>query len=146
MSSGNQQAERHKATVRALVDAVNAGNFDALGDLVAPDVRRHSAATTGVTVENLDQFTAFLHQDLSAVPDAQQEIVLMLSEGDFVAVLARYRGTQRGQFGPFPPSHKPVDLPFIGILRLAGGRVAEIWVEWDNLNALVQLGHFTPPT
>lgn len=145
MPDGQAHADRNKAVVRSFVEAVNARRFGALDALMAPDVRRHSAATPGVTVGNLDQFKAFLHQDLCAVPDAQQEIVLMLAEGDLVALLARYRGTQHGQFGPFPPSHKPLDLPFLAILRFADGRIAEVWVEWDNLNALVQLGHFAPP-
>jgi len=54
-------------------------------------------------------------------------------------------GTQKGPMGPFPASHKRMELPFIGILRLEQGKVAEIWVEWDNLNALTQLGHFPLP-
>lgn len=32
----------------------------------------------------------------------------------------------------------------MGILRIEEGKIAEIWVEWDNLNALTQLGHFPP--
>jgi len=36
--------------------------------------------------------------------------------------------------------------PFTGVPRMAGSRAAGIRVEWDDLNALVQLGHFTPPT
>jgi predicted ester cyclase len=137
--------EHNKDVVQRMTDAINARDFDALDDLVAADVHRHSAATPGVAVENLEQFKAFLHQDLAAVPDAQQEIRLMLAEGDLVAVRAIYRGTQSGQMGPFPPSGLPVEIPFIGILRIEEGKVAEIWVEWDNLNALVQLGHFQPP-
>ncbi|MGB5302463.1 MAG: ester cyclase, partial [Gemmatimonadota bacterium] len=50
-----------------------------------------------------------------------------------------------GQMGPFPPSGKQLELPFIGLLRVENGKIAEIWVEWDNLNALAQLGHFPPP-
>jgi hypothetical protein len=30
----------------------------------------------------------------------------------------------------------------MGIIRVEKDRIAEIWVEWDNLNALQQLGHF----
>jgi steroid delta-isomerase-like uncharacterized protein len=137
--------ERNKETVRRMIEAINARDFDALDDLVAADVHRHSAATAGVTVESLDQFREFLRQDLAAVPDAQQEIDFMLADDDLVAVRVLYRGTQQGQFGPFPPSNKRLELPFIGILRLEGGKIAEIWVEWDNLNMLTQLGHFPPP-
>lgn len=137
--------EANKQLVRSMVEAINARDLDALDDLVAADVQRHSGATPGVTVENLDQFKEFLHEDLAAVPDAVQEIDFMLAEGDLVAARLFYRGTQTGQMGPFPPSGNALEIPFIGILRIADGKIAELWVEWDNLNALTQLGHFPPP-
>jgi len=137
--------DRNKDIVRQMTEAINARDFDALDDLVADDVSRHCAATPEVTVENLEQFKEFLRQDLAAVPDAQQEIEFMVAEDDRVAAYVMYRGTQRGQLGPFPPSNKSLEIPFIGILRLENGKIAEIWVEWDNLNALTQLGHFPAP-
>jgi len=33
----------------------------------------------------------------------------------------------------------------ISIYRVADGRIAEAWVEWDCLNGLVQLGHISLP-
>lgn len=139
-------AEQNKETVREMIEAINAREFDALDEVIADDLHRHSAATAGVTVESLEQFKDFLRADLTAVPDAEQEIHFMLAEDDLVAAYVTYRGTQRGQFGPFPPSNKRLELPFLGILRLEDGKIAEMWVEWDNLNALTQLGHFPPPT
>ena len=29
--------------------------------------------------------------------------------------------------------------------RRSEGKIAELWVEWDNLAFLKQLGHFPPP-
>ena len=141
---GTDQTETNKDIVRRMTEAINERDFDALDGLVAQDLHRHSAATPGVTVENLDQFKEFLRQDLLAVPDAQQEINFMLAEDDLVAAHVTYRGTQTGQWGPFPASSEAVELPFIGILRIEDGKIAEIWVEWDNLNALTQLGHLSP--
>lgn len=137
--------EENKEIVRRLTEAIDARDFDALDELVAADIRRHSAATPGVEVRSLAELKAFLHQDFSAVPDAQQEIEMMVAEGDKVAVRAIYRSTQTGPMGPFPASGKPVEIPFLGILRIEDGKIAEIWVEWDNLAALAQLGHFPPP-
>ena len=34
---------------------------------------------------------------------------------------------------------------FLGILRFEERKIAEMWVEWDNLNILTQLGHFPLP-
>lgn len=140
----SDETERNKEIVRRMTVAINERDFDALDALVAEDVHRHSAATPMITVENLDQFKEFLRQDLSAVPDAQQEINFMLAEDDLVAAHVTYRGTQTGQMGPLPPSNNTLELPFVGILRIENGKIAEIWVEWDNLNALTQLGHFPP--
>lgn len=137
--------ETNKATVRAMIEAINARDFAALDTLVAPAMVRHSAATPDLVVESRDQFTAFLRADLEAVPDATQEIHQLIAEDDLVAVRATYAGTQDGPFGPFPPSGRAFSLPFLAVLRLEDGRIVEMWVEWDNLNVLTQLGHFPPP-
>lgn len=100
------ETERNKDIARRMVVAINERNFEALNDLIAADVHRHSGATPQITVESLDQFKEFLRQDLSAVPDAQQEINFLLAENDLVAAHLTYRGTQKGQMGPFPPSKK----------------------------------------
>ncbi len=74
----NQAAsEQNERLVNRMVDAINRRDLAALDDIVAPDLQRHSGATSGITIKSRDQFKAFL--------------------------------------------------------------------EWDNLNALQQLGHFLPP-
>jgi len=129
----------------AMTDAINARNLDALDEYIAPDVMRHSAATTGVVVTNLSEFKAFLETDFAAVSDSVQKIDVIFGGGDYVAIRARYIGTQDGPMGPFPASGKKLELPYNGILRFEDGKIVEIWVEWDNLYALTQLGHFPPP-
>jgi len=145
VSCAPADSSANEDVVLRMIEAVNTRDFDALDDVVSPTVRRYSGATPEVQVTSLDDFKAFLHADLAAVPDAMQEVNLIFSSGDMVAVHEIYRGTQTGQMGPFPPSGRSLELPFIGLLRVEDGKVAEIWVEWDNLNALAQLGHFPPP-
>ena len=131
--------------VRSMAEAINARNLEALDKLVSQDVVRHSAATPGVMVSNLAEFKAFLETDFETVPDSVQTIDLIFANDEYVAMKATYAGTQEGPMGPFPASGKTLTLPFIGILRIENGKVAEIWVEWDNLFALAQLGHMQPP-
>ena len=131
--------------VKAMAAAINDRDLDALDSYVQPDIVRHSGATPSVIVTNISEFRTFLENDFATVPDSVQEIDIIFGSGEFVAMRARYIGTQKGPMGPFPASNKKLELPFIGILRLESGKVAEIWVEWDNLNALTQLGHFPPP-
>ena len=129
----------------AMTDAINARDLTALDAFVAPDVLRHSAATPDIVVTNLAEFKAFLEADFAAVSDSVQEIDVIFGGGDYVAVRARYIGTQDGPMGPFPASGKKLELPYVGILRFEDGKVVEIWVEWDNMSALTQLGHLSPP-
>jgi predicted ester cyclase len=69
----------------------------------------------------------------------------MVAEGDMVATYGSFTGTQDGRMGLFPPTDKEVDSKFLSIIRLEDGKIAELWVEWDNLAILTQLGHFPPP-
>lgn len=138
------RSDANKQIVHRMVDAINARDFDALDAIMSPDIQRHSAATADVTVRNREEFKEFLGHDLAAVPDSRQEVLFMLAEDDRVAAYMRYSGTQQGRLGPFPATGKPFSVPFIGILRIENEQIAEMWVEWDNLNVLSQLGHFPP--
>ncbi len=130
----------------SMVEAINDRDLDRLDELVSPDVVRHSAATAGIVVTNLTEFKAFLESDFASVPDSVMKIDVIFGNANYVAMRAMYSGTQSGQMGPFPPTGKRFELPFIGILRIDDGKISEIWVEWDNVFGLSQLGHLAPPT
>ena len=131
---------------KSMVDVINDRDLERLDEFVSQDVVRHSAATAGVVVTNLEEFKAFLKSDFAAVPDSVMSVDIIFGNQDFVAMRAVYAGTQSGQMGPFPPTGKRFELPFIGILKIDGGKISEIWVEWDNVFALSQLGHLSPPS
>lgn len=143
--SPDSRTEANKRVVRRFLAAINQRDFDALDEFVARDVVRHSPATPGVAVTNLEEFKAYLSRDLEGVPDAVQEVRIMVAEDDKVGLWANYSGTQDGPLGSFPASGKRVDLDFAAILRFEAGRIAEMWVVWDNLTMLTELGHLTPP-
>ena len=143
-SSPSEELEANKNIVRQLIAAINDRDFNAIDELVADDVVRHSQATPGVEVSNREQFKEFLRQDLSTFPDAQQVIHHMVAEDDMVAMYLTLTGTQDGPMGPFPPTGKKVEVRLLGIMRVENGKVSEIWAEWDNLGILMQLGHMPP--
>lgn len=144
-TSGSESTAANKEVVRRFVTAINERRFDDLDELVSPDVTRHSPSTPGLEVRSLAQFKDMLREDLTGVPDALQEVRILVAEGDLVALWANYSGTQDGPIGPFPATGRRVDADFAGILRLEGGMITEINVVWDNLSMLVQLGHLEPP-
>ena len=46
---------------------------------------------------------------------------------------------------PIPPSENDTELDISGVVRIADGKIAELWITWDNLAVLTQLGHWPPP-
>ena len=52
-----------------------------------------------------------------------------------------YEGTQAEQMGPFPPSGRKVRVDVGAVLRVENGKLAELWITWDNMTVLSQLGH-----
>ncbi|HVO81143.1 MAG TPA: ester cyclase [Terriglobales bacterium] len=137
--------QKNKALVRRFGEASNARQFDVLAQLVSDDFVRHCQATPDVDVRSREQFIEFLRRDAAVFPDARQTARHLVAEGDLVAFWATYEGTQEGQMGPFPPSHKKMQIDFAGVFRVRDGQLAELWVTWDNLASLRQLGHVAPP-
>jgi predicted ester cyclase len=135
--------ERNKALVRRFVDALNQHNLDALDDLVAPDFVRHCQATPGLEIRSLAGFKRFLVEDHAGVPDGRQIVRFLIAEGDFAAMYCTYSGTQTGQWGPFSPTGRHVEFDFSGVIRFCSGKMAELWITWDNLIIMTQLG-FAP--
>ena len=92
-----------------------------------------------------EQFIQLQESFLVSFPDQRVTIHDMVAEGDRVAVRATYSGTHTGPMGDVPPTGKAVESPFLAMFRIESGRIAELWVEWDNVAMLTQLGLFPAP-
>ena len=135
---------KNKEVVKRFIEISNDANWDQLADVVAADFRRHSAATAGEPVRSLGEFIALQQGFMATFPDQHVRLDHMIAEGDHVAIRATYTGTQSGPMGDFPSSGNKVDGPFIAFFRIESGKIAELWVEWDNVDMLTQLGIFPP--
>ena len=133
--------DENKTLVRRFGEAMNTRQLDLLDDIVAPDFVRHCQATPQVEVRSLEAFKAFLRQDTAIFPDSVQTLRHQVAEGNLVALWATYEGTQKGPMGPFPASGKRMQLDFAAFIRVQNGKIAEMWVTWDNMASLAQLGH-----
>ncbi len=138
--------EANKELVRNFTAALNEADWDALDPLLTEDFRRHSQATPGMAVRSREEFKELQRSFLMSMPDQRVTIEMLIAEGDKVAGYATYAGTQTGPMGDFPVTGKPVSVKFLSIFRIEAGKIAELWVEWDNLAMLAQLGLYPPPT
>jgi steroid delta-isomerase-like uncharacterized protein len=143
--SPTAQLEANKGLVRRFTEALNTANWDALNQVVTEDFSRHSQADAGPQVNSREEFIQLQESFLGSFPDQRVTIEKLIAEGDEVAALAIYSGTLTGPMGEYPATGRSVEITFLSIFRIGAGRVAELWVEWDNVAMLTQLGLLPPP-
>lgn len=141
----SKRLEANKKLIHRFTEATNAGAWDALDELLTPDFKRHCQATPDVQVNSREEFIQLQKSFLTSMPDQKVTAEMLIAEGDKVAAYATYTGTLTGPMGDFPATGKSMASKFMTIFRIEEGRISEIWVEWDNLSMLTQLGLFPPP-
>jgi len=141
LAGGISMSETNKTVIRSFVSAVNAHNWDNLRILLVPHFIRHSNAGGTPEVRSAEELITYLKNEYVTFPDAEETLLDLVAEGDSVAARSRFRGTQMGSIGSYPPSGKVLSATCLAIYRLERGRIAEAWAEWDNLYGLQQLGH-----
>ena len=143
--SETARLEANKNLVRRFGEALNTADWGALDELVTEDFTRHSQATAGPPITSREGFIQLQKTYLAAFPDQRVTVEKLIAEGDEVAGLFVYSGTNTGPIEGAPPTGSAVELATLGLFRIEEGRIAELWVEWDNVAMLTQLGLFPPP-
>ncbi len=128
----------NKNIVRNYQDAYNTGDFDALADVVAADVRTPNIVP-GMP-PGLEGAIAVHRTTLLGMPDYLTTIEDLIAEGDKVVARVTMTGTHTGDFWGIPPTGRRVDLTAIYIVRIADGKIVEHWGEEDGVKVLRQLG------
>jgi steroid delta-isomerase-like uncharacterized protein len=77
-----------------------------------------------------------LHQGF---PDLVITVEDLIAEGDKVAARLTARGTHQGAFRGIPPTGREVIWTGIRVFRIANGKIAEHWANWDDLSLIQQL-------
>jgi predicted ester cyclase len=134
------QREVNKAVIRQWVKTLNENEPDSLDTFVVEGFVRHSQATPDVEVNSLKDFKRFDRETREIFPDYQTTLEQLVAEGDLVAFWGTFSGTQEGPMGAWPATGESVELDMSGIFRLEEGKIAELWITWDNLSGLTQLG------
>ncbi len=144
--SAQEQLDANKDLVHRFAAAIDADDWGALDTMVAVDIKRHSGASGQMSeIKSLDEFKQFeqtLHRSFS---DGNVTYEIMIAEGDMVAAYATFSGVNTGPLGDVGPTGKSVQVKFLAMFRIEAAKIAEIWVEWDNVSRLAQLGLFLPP-
>lgn len=145
-NSYEEHLANNKELIKKFTAFLNNKQFDSLSAIVKVDFQRHSQATGEMPeLNSLDEFIQLQKGFLSSFPDQKVTIKKLIAENNEVAAYATYSGTNDGPIPPFPATHKYAELNFLGLFRIEENKIAEMWVEWDNLAFLKELGLFPPP-
>jgi steroid delta-isomerase-like uncharacterized protein len=133
-------SEQNKAIVRRLIEEVwNKGNLSLVDELFAPTYEHHDASSPdfGRGPES-EKKRATLYR--TAFPDIRLTIEDMIAEGETVMTRWSCRGTHKGDLSGIAPTGKQITISGVTVARLANGKMAEGWVNWDALGLMQQLG------
>jgi len=138
--------EQNKTLVRRYWDeAWNKGNLAVMDELVASDFDGHplpSDANFGPGPEGQKRLVGLYR---GAFPDMRMTIDDMIADGDRVVLRWTARGTNTGEMMGMPATGKPATVTGIIVNRLAAGKIAEGWGNFDALGMLQQLGVIPTP-
>ncbi len=137
-------SEENKQISRRFFELWNARNVDQVGGLVTDDHVNHDPANPGDII-GVDGIKQLMSAYLAAFPDLKFEISRIFAEGDLVCTQWAASGTHSGDLMGIPATHKEVRSTGISISRIAGGKIAESWVERDALGMMQQLGVVSLP-
>ncbi len=135
--------EELKARSRRVIEAMNQQNLAVFDELWAPDVVVHSSL---MTTQGLEAYKQGLSQSFTAFPDTQITIEDQIAEGDRSVIRFTESGTHQGDIMGIKASGKRYQGTGISIARLdANGKTAEVWISFDFLGMMQQLGVIPTP-
>lgn len=137
-------SEENKAVSRrVLEESFNQGNLAVIDELVSADYVDHDLPP-GLP-DGPEGFKQLVAMYRAAFPDVQMAIEDVVAEGDKVVIRWTARGTHQGELMGIPPTNKQVTVTGIDINRLAGGKMAEHWGNFDQMGMMQQLGVIPSP-
>lgn len=132
--------EDNRALARRFVREIfNQGNLDVVEEIVSPGYLHHDPTTDefGSGIEGFKEMIALYR---SAFPDLHISMDDQIATEDKVVDRWTGSGTHRGTMMGISPTNRKVEATGISIHRIADGKIAETWNNYDALGIFQQLG------
>jgi len=118
-------------------DLFVAGNLEAASEIVAPDFVAHITGREFHGVEGAKQAATLMR---TAFPDMRIQHLDVIGFEDRVAIRWAGDGTHRGDYAGVPPTGKRIHIEGVDMFHVERGKIAEVWVAYDNLGVLQAMG------
>jgi predicted ester cyclase len=136
-------SEENKAVVRRLFEESDNRKGELPDGLFTPDYVFHfPGSPEPLDLQGHMRIARMLY---AAFSDLRHRVEEQVTEGDKVASRFTMHGTHGGEFMGISPTGRWVAATGISIDRIAGGRIAEEWVNSDALGIMQQLGAIPSP-
>ena len=136
MPSNSDSAHEHKEIVLRFMELMDTHRFDDLREVLSPDLRLH----LGQATLDRDAAESMIREVYKAFPDFTHTVEdVLTADDDRVVVRATDRATHLGAFQGVLPTGRKVVAGQIGVYRIVGGRISEIWEEFDMYGFMQEL-------
>jgi steroid delta-isomerase-like uncharacterized protein len=132
-------AAENRALVRRFIEEIfNQGNLEVAEEILAPDYIHHDPTTNqfGSGIEGFKQMISLYRQAF----DLQIVLEDHVAAEDKVVDRWTGHGTHQGEFMGMAPTGRKITATGISIHRIADGKIAETWNNYDALGIFQQLG------
>ncbi len=133
MTSEQNEAVAH----RWHLEVVQQGNTGLADQILTSDVLIHVNGQEFRGVDAANQLATALK---TAFPDIRITHHEAIVSGDRVAIRWTSDGTHQGEYFGVPPTGKPIHVEGIDLFHIRDGKIAEVWIEYDNLALMQQMG------
>lgn len=131
--------KQNKALGEQYFVAWNEGDFEAIGEILAPDYQ-YEMLNHPYTTMNHEGMKGFAMIMRSAFPDLKINIQQIIAKEDIVVIRGLLTGTHEGVYVGVPPTGKKIEFTTIVTFRVEDGKIVEEWELVDMLYFFQQLG------
>jgi steroid delta-isomerase-like uncharacterized protein len=114
----------------------NQGKREAIAEMLSPDALIHDG---GTDTRGADGFYVFFDRMSLAFSEVHVTIEDSIAEDDRVCLRWQFTARHTGAGLGIEPTGKSVRVTGISIVRVADGKLAEGWQNWDMLGLLQQI-------
>jgi steroid delta-isomerase-like uncharacterized protein len=137
---GSAPATDNKSVNLRWIQAFNERDWQTESAYRGPDFRAHMSGAKEPL--NNQVWAGFMSVFTTAFPDAQISVDACVTERDTVVSRWTLTGTHRGEFQGVPPTGRTVTMAGIEFNRVADGKIAEHWAQFDLMALMQQIGAF----
>ncbi|RKH59292.1 ester cyclase [Corallococcus llansteffanensis] len=128
--------------LRAHSEWLEQGNSAMVDELFSEDAVIHSRHVPPALRQGREGIRAYGASLQQAFPDLRfvNEVVADDENGEFVAIIYKFRGTNTGSFMGLPATGKRIEMGGADVFRIVDGKIRELYLEQDLVGLMQQLG------